>query len=181
MNEHYSEEKQERFCVSGCAINLLCHMGCKDWGLPKFELGNLYPYFQSCVKYFKDNNCNVVVVGKLGLTKSLTEVTDLLSFVTIPAMLSLKSDDSPDNHVVCVWQNHIIDYESQFTYELSIQGLWHACGTSTVIVQSLEMCFIRPTKRMRKLYGQKKLGGKEYDWKINESNELVAPFQQGYK
>ena len=121
------------------------------------------------------------MIEKFGLTKSLTRVIDLLRSVTFPAMLSLKSDVSPDNHVVCVWQNHIIDYESQFTYELSIEGLCHACGPTTVLVQILEMCFIRPTNRMRKLYEQKKLGGKEYDWKINESNELVAPFRQGYK
>ena len=125
-------------------------MGCKDWGSPKFELGTLYPDFQSCVKYFKDNKCNVVMVGKLGLTKSLTGVTDLLSSVTFPAMLSLKSDDSPDNHAVCVWQNHIIDYESKFTYKLSIHGLCHACGTSTVIVQILDMCFIDPTNEMKR-------------------------------
>ena len=126
-------------------------MGCKDWGVPKFELGNLYPDFQSCVAYFRKNNCHVFRVEKVGLTKSLTGVIDLLSSVTFPAMLSLKSDDSPDNHVVCVWQNHIIDYESQFTYELSIHGLTRACGPSTVIVQILDMCFIEMTKIMKKV------------------------------
>ena len=71
------------------------------------------------------------MVRKLGLTKSLTGVINLLSSVAFPAMLSLKSDSSPDNHVVCVWQYHFIDYESKFTYELSIHGLCHACGTSS--------------------------------------------------
>ena len=156
-------------------------MGCKDWGVPKFELGNFYPDFKSCVKYFKDNNCNVVMIGKFGLTRSLTLVIDLLRSVTFPAMVSLKSDVSPDNHVVCVWLNHIIDYESQFTYELSVDGLSHACGPNTVLVQILEICFIRPTKRMRRWYELNKLGGKKFDWKIDESNELVAPFRHGYK
>lgn len=52
-NEHFSAKKNERLCVSGCVINLLCHMRCKDWRFSKFELGDLYPDFQSCVEYFR--------------------------------------------------------------------------------------------------------------------------------
>ena len=142
-------------------------MGCKDWGFPKFESGNLYPDFQSCVAYFSKNNCHVFSFEKVGLTKSLTGVIDLLSSVTFPAMLSLKSDDSPDNHMVCVWQNHIIDYESQFTYELSIQGLCHACGPSTVIVQILDVFFFEMTKKMKK--------GTETSYEKNSSGKHNSP------
>ena len=58
---------------------------------------------------------------------------------------------------VCVWQNHIIDCESKFTYKLSINGLCHACSTSTVIVQILDMCFLETTTKMKTWY-RKKLG-----------------------
>ena len=47
-----------------------------------------------------------------------------------PVIVSMRTTNSSYNHVICIWNNAIIDYEHRSTYPLTINNLDFLCGSS---------------------------------------------------
>ena len=61
------------------------------------------------------------------LTNANSCVTNLTGFGP-PVIAILKGTNMTRDHVIAIWQNQIIDYESEYTYTLTVENLNYACG-----------------------------------------------------
>jgi hypothetical protein len=68
------------------------------------------------------------------------------------------------HHVVVVWQQRVIDYESMFTYPLTAESLRQICGVDTTFTRISSGNGIFPSKQTR----QKSENGYVIDWGSRE-------------
>ena len=59
---------------------------------------------------------------------SLEALVDNMSRKKFPVIVSMKTTNSSYNHVICIWNNAIIDYENRSTYPLTINNIDFLCG-----------------------------------------------------
>ena len=60
--------------------------------------------------------------------RTANQVANYLSQITLPVILSVSGRNSLFNHVVVVWRNDIIDFESHYTYQLTVANVDRICG-----------------------------------------------------
>ena len=80
--------------------------------------------------------------------KSASAVVDNMSKVKFPLLVSICSTRSNYNHVVVVWKNQIIDFESQSTFPLTVSNLNYCCGPSSVFLGVERGYGIIPSKKL---------------------------------
>ncbi len=54
--------------------------------------------------------------------------------IKFPIMISIESKFATYHHVVVVWREMVIDYESMYTYPLTEDTLRQICGVNTQII-----------------------------------------------
>ena len=94
--------------------------------------------------------------------------------IRFPVLVSILGTNSNHQHVVVIWQNRIIDFESETTYLLTIANLHTPCGYNSYF-KGIERGFgIIPSKDIKK---QCKVTGHGYNWgEVDVTEELSHLF-----
>ena len=72
-----------------------------------------------------------------------------------PVIGILKGTNMTRDHVIGIWQNKIIDYESEHTYPLTLNNLNYACGNGCEFLVLVRPFAVFPPKSIRKKYVSK--------------------------
>jgi len=64
-------------------------------------------------------------------------------------MMSICGTMSNYNHVIVVWKNQIIDFESETTFPLTVSNLNYCCGSSSVFLGVDRGYGIIPSKKIK--------------------------------
>ena len=64
----------------------------------------------------------------------------------------LKGTNMTRDHVIGIWQNQIIDYESEYTYPLTINNLNYACGDGCYFLGLIRPVALFPPKKIKRNY-----------------------------
>ena len=73
-----------------------------------------------------------------------------MSGIKFPVIVSMKTTNTSYNHVICIWNKAIIDYEHRSTYPLTINNLDFSCGPSSTFLAVNRGYGIFPSKEMRR-------------------------------
>ena len=85
------------------------------------------------------------------LTSAILCVTNLTGFGP-PVIAILKGTNMTRDHVITIWQNQIIDYESEYTYTLTVENLNFACGVGCYFQGLVRPVAIFPPKSITTKY-----------------------------
>jgi hypothetical protein len=95
-----------------------------------------------CILHEKFNFATTTKV-KVNCFKSLKPSPAALLEMKFPMLISVESKLATYHHVVVVWQQRVIDYESMFTYPLTEEYLRQICGVNSLTTNGAHMrhCF----------------------------------------
>ena len=94
-----------------------------------------------------------------------------------PVVVSLTITNSNYNHVICVWNKAIIDFEHRATYPLTINNIDFSCGPSSNFVGVRQGYAVLPPKVMRRACMEK---DSFTDWGCHDvKGDLKFLFKQG--
>jgi len=174
-----SDTNHSKLCTEGCVFNMLCHMNLRDdaevfrristiqsiEGL-KVEMGvNAIPKRVIDIRHSMDpiekciwilEKCfNCRRFGNLNVTQFPTSerVVQGLLPVRLPVILSVVGKQSYFNHVVVVWRSHIIDFESEETYHLTVNNVENICGPKNCFLRISRGYVILPSRKMKAAIG----------------------------
>ena len=99
---------------------------------------------------------------------STEQVVETCSKMKLPVLAVLDSE-ADLSHTVVIWQGHIIDFESEASYRLSVSNLRMAGGVNHINRGLKEGYVIYPSKAMKKKY-QDKVG--KYHWEYEELEKM---------
>ena len=88
-------------------------------------------------------------------------VTTLTDFGP-PVIAILKGTNMIRDHVIGIWQNQIIDYESEYTYPLTMNNLNYACGDESSFSGLDRPIALFPPKSIKKQHQTENEA--KYDW-----------------
>ena len=175
-NPWWSESNELKHCVQGCITNLLHHMraveaakrfqrlSTMDDATLMLELGikgfpskvsksnsQVTDDFEKCKWLLRDTfKCQHTKPINVTEFSSLDALVDNMSRIKFPVIVSMKTTNSSYNHVICIWNNAIIDYENQSTYPLTINNLDFSCGPMSSFIAVNRGYGIFPSKEMRR-------------------------------
>ena len=84
-----------------------------------------------------------------------------------PIVISVNSRQATYNHVVVVWQNKVIDFESRHTLPLSEVSLGQVCGYHTSFCRIIRGYGLFPSKKIREMDENSDIT----DWGLKEYNK----------
>ncbi len=100
---------------------------------------------------FKKFNFATRTKVKVNRFKSLKKSLTALLEIKFPMLISIESKLVTYHHVVVVWREMVIDYESIFTYPLTEDSVRQRCGVITTFIRISSWYGIFPSKQIRKL------------------------------
>ena len=202
-NLWWSHTNELKHCVQGCITNLLHHMRAGDEA-KRFQLlstmddqslkthlgivdfpskvrrgnGEKTDLFEKCKwllrSHFKCQVSKPIVVSEVSTIETFVEIMARCKF---PVVVSLTITNSNYNHVICVWNKAIIDFEHRATYPLTINNIEFSCGPSSDFVGVRQGYAVLPPKVMRRACMEKDSFN---DWGKNDvTGDLKFLFKQG--
>ena len=114
-------------------------------------------------KKFKYNTTTTLKVTRFS---SLKMALNALLKIKFPMVISVNSRQATYNHVVVVWQNKVIDFESGHTLPLSEDSLGQVCGIHTSFCNISRGYGLFPSKTIRKMDENSDIS----DWGLKEYN-----------
>jgi hypothetical protein len=171
-NTFYSKEYSSKLCAEGAIQNLIntLHFLTEDMNiLGELATSNFFTLMESL------NESNVPIKPSLGInsiqkclwilrkkfkfwtTKKLNikqfqclkqSLTALLE-IKFPMLISVESKLATYHHVVVVWREMVIDYESMYTYPLTDDTLMQICGVNSLTGTGSDHC---PLSTIASLY-----------------------------
>jgi hypothetical protein len=169
----YDPQNYNHKCFPGCIVNLLHHMGAlresnmvtevMDMSVTeiasKFNIGPVpkslgeQSHDKDIVLWFlrRKLRCEVLQLETHHFNTPKNCIDSLLS-LNLPVVAGVKchSTGVTSTHVMCFWQERIIDIEQQFTCELSIENIRRLCNAE--FAGFLNAYAISPPKSMREHY-----------------------------
>jgi hypothetical protein len=93
---------------------------------------------------------NFATKTKVKVTRFQSLKSTLAAFLEIkfPMLILVESKLATYHHVVVVWQQRVIDYESMFTYPLTEESLRCICGVNTTFTRISSGYGIFPSKQI---------------------------------
>ncbi len=91
-----------------------------------------------------------------------------------PIVISVDSRQATYNHVVVVWQNKVIDFESRHTLPLSEESLGQVCGIHTSFCNISRGYGLFPSKVIRKMDENSDIS----DWGLKEYNKMGSDLRK---
>jgi hypothetical protein len=91
---------------------------------------------------------------KVSRFNSLKMALNALLKIKFPMVISVDSRQATYNHVVVVWQNKVIDFESRHTHPLSEQSLGQVCGNHTSFCRIIRGYGLFPSKKNTQVEGK---------------------------
>jgi hypothetical protein len=88
---------------------------------------------------------------KVDCFKSFRQSLTALLEMKFPMLISVESKLATYYHVVVVWKEMVIDYESMFTYPLMEDSLRQICGVNATFIRISSGYGIFPLKQISKL------------------------------
>jgi hypothetical protein len=79
--------------------------------------------------------------------------------IKFPMLISVESKFATYHHVVVVWREMVIDYESMYTYPLTEDTLRQICGVNTTFQQISCGYGILPSKFLQSITGESEYSG----------------------
>jgi hypothetical protein len=120
--------------------------------LPKAVMGNTFGIdsIEKCVWILR-KKFNFATTSKLKVSEfqSLKLSLNALFQIKFPMVISVQSSQATYKHVVVVWRNKIIDFESMHTYPLTEESLRQVCGVHTTFQRICNGYGIFPSKQIR--------------------------------
>ncbi len=98
--------------------------------------------------------------------KNLQEAINILSIIKFPLIISVMGTHVCYHHVVVIWREVIIDYESKYTFPLTNNSLRQICGVNTTFVGISCGCGMFPPNHIRNSIDNISVE----DWGINKYN-----------
>ena len=175
-NFWYSENNSEKLCAEGSVANLLFHMNLQNDAvefrqissittinelkvamgvdaIPKRMLNNRHHIdpIEKCI-WILEKRFNCRRYGWMLNTshfRTANQVVNYLSPIMVPVILSVSGKNSLFNHVVVVWRNKIIDFESQYTYQLTVANVDRICGPKNSFSKINRGYMILPSRQMK--------------------------------
>ena len=102
-------------------------------------------------KKFKFENTSPLKTESL---KQIQVAFDILTQFKFPLLISASAKETQYSHVVVIWDNKIIDYESRKTHVLTKENLSRLCGTYTRTMQIDEGYGLFPPVNIRQNLGK---------------------------
>ncbi len=155
-NNFFNLENTSKYCAEGSVKNLLHMLGLNDanvtlfWQLSTCPLTELRMHINEDVPKIVVNGhgvmnsiekCLWILRKKFNFraTKkmkschfdNLTKTLQNLALCHFPVLLSVNSTNAAYDHVIVIWQEKIIDYESEYICDLNKGSLNRVCGQHT--------------------------------------------------
>ena len=90
---------------------------------------------------------------------------DFLSLVKFPVLIAAKGTHACYHHVVVIWKQMVIEFESKYTYPLTNDSLTQICGINTAFRGISCGYGIFPSVHIRQSFGNFDWGYFEYTMK----------------
>lgn len=175
LNMFYSRDNLGKLCAEGAIRNLMNVLHCSPadmtsfWNLatsslhsilatlnevqlPRAVIGGSFGIdsIEKCLWILR-KKFNFATTSKLKVSKfqSLKLSLNALFNIKFPMLISVQSIQATYKHVVVVWRNKIIDFESMHTYPLTEESLRQVCGVHTTFQRIVSGCGIFPSKKIR--------------------------------
>ena len=177
-NIWWCSDNYSKHCVYGCIANLLHHLGAKEaaqnfkslvtldkdsllhalnlQSFPKAVMSNVLTNHQIDKlqlgiwllrsRYNVDHSTPMIVEQ----FSTITSIVDKLMQFKFPVILSMNITHSIYQHVICVWEGMIIDFEEKTMYPLTASNVEFSCGQHTTFVGLHCGYGLFPSKAMRK-------------------------------
>ena len=174
-NMFYSRENLGKLCVEGSIRNLMNLLHCSHadmttfWNLatsslhsilstlnedqlPRAVMSNSFGIdsIEKCLWILR-KKFNFATTSKLKLSEfqSLKLSLNALFQIKFPMLIAVQSSQALYKHVVVVWRNKIIDFESMHTNQLTEESLRQVCGVHTTFQRIVCGYGIFPSKPIR--------------------------------
>jgi hypothetical protein len=173
-NFWYCEENATKHCVEGAVANLLFHMNLREDAeefrklstMPGRELLNamaadkppknvqdhrqgLNPV-ETCIWILeKKFNCRRFGYLNTDHFKTAASTVEKLKQICLPVLISVVGKHSMYNHVVIIWRDMIIDYESRHVSSLCVQNVEQICGPKNAFLKIARGIVILPSRKMK--------------------------------
>ena len=174
-NFWFDGTNRNKLCIDGAFSNLLHHM--EDYNsamfiksishlnhpteiasavgvvrCPKYVSRRIPDDFRKCLWIIQQKFAYRTKKLKVALlTNANSCVTNLTGFGP-PVIAILKGTNMTRDHVIAIWQNQIIDYESEYTYTLTVENLNYACGVGCYFQGLVRPVAIFPPKSITTKY-----------------------------
>jgi hypothetical protein len=174
-NMFYSRDNLGKMCAEGAVRNLMNVLHCSPadmtsfWilatsslhsikemlnevQLPKAVMGNTFGIdsIEKCVWILR-KKFNFATTSKIRVSEfqSLKLSLNALFKIKFPLIIAVHSSQASYIHVVVVWRDKIIDFESMHTYPLTEESLRQVCGVHTTFQRICNGYGIFPSKQIR--------------------------------
>jgi hypothetical protein len=194
MNKYHSRDNFSKLCAEGAIRNLMhmLHHSTEElnsfWELATTSLQSLGTALNESIVPASVINADKVIDSiekclwilrkkfnyftttklKVSHFNLLKLALNALSTIKFPMVISVDSRQATYNHVVVVWQNKVIDFESRHTYPLSEVSLGQVCGVHTSFCKIIREYGLFPSKQIRKMKENSDIS----DWGLNEYNKM---------
>ena len=177
---------REKLCVDGAFGNILHHMQDHNTAMLLKRISSMTNPIEiaaavgvsQCPKYISDRNINdfkkciwilrqngnyvARKVKKGHLRCSANEWVRILDGFNLPVIATLNGLDMTREHVIAIWQNQIVDYESKYTYPLTVDNLHYSCGVGCQFDGFVGVTVLFPPRSIQMRYTCK--DGTLYKW-----------------
>jgi hypothetical protein len=179
-NFWYCEENSMKICAEGAVANLLFHMHLREDAeefrkiatMPCGELLNAMAVdkppknvqdrrqgldpFEKCIWILeKKFNCRRFGYLNTDHFKTSASVVEKLKQVHLPVLMSVVGKHSMYNHVVVIWRDMIIDFESRHVPTLCVRNVEQICGPKNPFLKISRGCMILPSRKMKYSVGDR--------------------------
>jgi hypothetical protein len=187
-NMFYLEENSSKLCVEGAIGNLMNMLHCSKDGMELFrelatsdlpsimkslnELNVPQKVFKLGLEIDSIEKCLWILHKKIIFATTTTVKVNrfrswkptlgVLLEIKFPMLILVESKLATYHHVIVVWEQRVIDYETMFT--LTEESLRQMCGVNTTFTKISSGCGIFPSKQIR----QKSDNGCVIDWGSTE-------------
>ncbi len=153
-NMFYSRENLGKLCAEGSIRNLMNLLHCSHadmttfWNLATSSLHSILATLN------EDQLPRAVMSNSFGIDSIekclwILRKLNALFQIKFPMLIAVQSSQALYKHVVVVWRNKIIDFESMHTYQLTERSLRQVCGVHTTFQRIVCGYGIFPSKQIR--------------------------------
>jgi hypothetical protein len=128
--------------------------------------GGKYDSIEKCLWILR-KKINFMTTSKLktSLFQSFKEMIDFVSLVKFPVLIAVKGTHACYHHVVVIWKQMVIEFESKYTYPLTNDSLTQISGINTAFRGISCGYGIFPSVHIRRSFGIFDWGYFEYTTK----------------
>ncbi len=156
-NKTNLENNISKLCVEGAIGNLMNILNCSEedmnlfWSIVMSTMHSIpsmlgetfvpkavqkhsgeYDSIEKC-PWILGKKINFTTTSKLktSLFQSFKVTIDFLSLVKFPVLIAVKGTHACYHHVVVIWKQMVVEFESKYTYPLTNDSLTQICGINT--------------------------------------------------